>query len=1145
MPQAWEDNLENKRKEVALVPSEVVFNAWVELECTDDVARRVRCSFNWLNAEGDLNDFVDAGCLEAWDSIAPLPSAQTVDAGTVNAPQTPTEAGCGEAEENTQHLMPRIRRFERASPAIQATCAFIRRIVTSKLKVQLSWPDPAAVAQVSVQTPAKTKNKAAYASSMGVSDLTFEVALDMLLLLQQKPFRSVEKTSLDVVSRCPGVLKLRVGMFCQGPIMSDSIAEYLNPMVVTLDAAHQLPQDFKACRDVYGVLHAFNERVEATAKDVTTRAGFDAHAVFFVGTWRRRELRDFLQTGKLHVEVHDRGAPPSISAESVESHTVSATARSERHPVRLDGPPSAPYGVASFILSDLVGPYSGRPRDLKSNLQPQLAVTKRGGGCGIALKADTICGPDARELLASMGSLAWERTPPYLECGSYVTLKVWIARPILWPPSPVELPSEEAVATSNKKDAPAKKVAAGKQVAQEQPTVYEVDPVPEEDPTRYEKFARFVLITDVRQTTIMKRLLAFVTAVNIKALMLDEAQARTIASVQLTPEQRLDKTLDILTGFCVIDRRTRITVVEGLRDGAVVEALKVLQVGEKRHSSQFKLLHHSDIGFSERLYSDFNLCIKQIKLRDRRLEKLAQRPILYERSRGGHDVVETVTSLMNMKRAPRLHTLKLAGSFPTALDIATLETQYGDYVADEELQGGYVGGCASEPSGAVSSRLSTRKSSVGSKRGQEKSCASAGDTEEEVDIDSNAEAEKPDETYSRSRRLTLKPGLEMDNVAFRKALDARLSIVGTDIISRNIAELHKISCTNSLTRPRRVPVDTSFLSEVQEVHIYSQQKLNSAELQKKAMRIKMSSMDDTFSYSPDFNSGCFPMVDDDVAAAPLRADRQQALREGSEVWRYPKARDAEEFRKPERNISSTRAEELATPWVENEFHPELGAKKIIKGAFDMKTLGAAGSHVIQLRRPGLQPLEGSGQEDSSPPPAENLLLLPPMRYPHGYASMGLQCGLDKQNGLLEGDPKSLGLRFENRKVPKHIARKFGNSAHLARRNEPSPVSMFALEPYLELPPSTSEHLDPHTRMLSRAVAVPPQGSVFSSRSGESSGASLLPQSSLLLQYRPAPSIASAPGNKQGKRPPPVSARGPPRSLKPQTTLDVMSPMSAR
>merc|ERR1719401_2083897 len=268
------------------------------------------------------------------------------------------------------------------------------------------------------------------------------------------------------------------------------------------------------------------------------------------------------------------------------------------------------------------------------------------------------------------------------DADSYVTLSVAIARPFV-PTAALAMAAAKLLEAGKKPLSPAAKRKRKKKGEEERPAT---------PPLRYELYARMVIIMDYGKTTLLKRLLALVTEQNAKALNLDPSQARAISSLELTDAQRANARLDYITGFIVMDRVARIIVVEGLREGAMRTLAEVVGVGARRGSKSFRVLFHPEVGFSRRLYGAFNLTLKQIKLRQPTLEGLTQRPDLCLPMGGGQEVAPGFHALAAMKRAERIQQLKGEGSFPTAENILLIETQYGDFISNEELLGKVIDG---------------------------------------------------------------------------------------------------------------------------------------------------------------------------------------------------------------------------------------------------------------------------------------------------------------------------------------------------------------------------------------------------------------------------------------------------------------------
>ncbi|CAE8581989.1 unnamed protein product, partial [Polarella glacialis] len=260
---------------------------------------------------------------------------------------------------------------------------------------------------------------------------------------------------------------------------------------------------------------------------------------------------------------------------------------------KKDGQKKLEDGIAKGLSSGL----SAGGAELKSYLKARFSLTanmyphelkfckkkmRRGvGGKGPKLQVSELFGENARELLSSTETAVYEFLPGFLETGAWVGLTATLSLPL----QPVSTPRATVPEVEAR----------------------ELVPVPPQT-ERYERFARMVIVVDYKRTTVVKKLLAAVNSNNVGAMNLESGQARALAAVELTEKQKDDQNLDILTGFIVMDRNTRIIVVEGLRDGAMK---KVVEVVGTVSTKKLKVLFNQELGFSKRLYTDFNLVLKQ------------------------------------------------------------------------------------------------------------------------------------------------------------------------------------------------------------------------------------------------------------------------------------------------------------------------------------------------------------------------------------------------------------------------------------------------------------------------------------------------------------------------------------------------------
>ena len=86
----------------------------------------------------------------------------------------------------------------------------------------------------------------------------------------------------------------------------------------------------------------------------------------------------------------------------------------------------------------------------------------------------------------------------------------------------------------------------------------------------------------------------------------------------LSAEERSDPTLDMLSGFVILDGDIRIVVVEGLRQqGKALDRLVKSLPREKPNDHLIKFLYNKNIGFPTRAYVDFSqpLILKQARRR--------------------------------------------------------------------------------------------------------------------------------------------------------------------------------------------------------------------------------------------------------------------------------------------------------------------------------------------------------------------------------------------------------------------------------------------------------------------------------------------------------------------------------------------------
>ncbi|CAJ1409249.1 unnamed protein product [Effrenium voratum] len=402
---------------------------------------------------------------------------------------------------------------------------------------------------------------------------------------------------------------------------------------------------------------------------------------------------------------------------------------------------------------------------------------------------------------------------------------------------------------------------------------------------------------------------------------------------ELSQEEQEDPHLDLLSGFCVLDGRSRFFVIEGLREGhSFQELLSVIPRGPDAP----KLLHNSDIGFGERLYASFGPLLKQVKVRGT-LEKLSCRSSLYSWNKSVSEedarANEVPKQLMALKGLERLRAARENTHFPKAPEIRQLQLLYGAYISDQELEG-YPAQEAikvkpkkSEKDAKGEKQLTTRLDHTATQKGVLEEALLGGQT-------------IGGQTIGRQgtmRKATLKMPLNQTNAGYEQTTDLRKSASCQNFLKTNKELVRVQSDANVRLHDllgKKRERETPFLEG--EVYLYSSQKLNSAELQKDWMRKHMEGHESekVWSYNPTYMSQNFEFAgaaDPGVPKTlPARPNDSYARlpHDDRKVFRGVQARPQEAYRKPPRDLDPSRCELLNEPFEEGEwFRIDLGEER--------------------------------------------------------------------------------------------------------------------------------------------------------------------------------------------------------------------------
>jgi hypothetical protein len=92
------------------------------------------------------------------------------------------------------------------------------------------------------------------------------------------------------------------------------------------------------------------------------------------------------------------------------------------------------------------------------------------------------------------------------------------------------------------------------------------------------------------------------------------------------------------------------------------------------------------VRFKSRMYLDFNVALKKIRLRDV-LTKIMGSPDIYLRSKVPEDMYDTLQKFAEIRKLDRASLVRDFNLFPITENLLTLERKYGDSLSYEDLNG--------------------------------------------------------------------------------------------------------------------------------------------------------------------------------------------------------------------------------------------------------------------------------------------------------------------------------------------------------------------------------------------------------------------------------------------------------------------------
>ena len=128
-------------------------------------------------------------------------------------------------------------------------------------------------------------------------------------------------------------------------------------------------------------------------------------------------------------------------------------------------------------------------------------------------------------------------------------------------------------------------------------------------------------------------------------------------------------------------------IVEGLGGpGKGMEKFYRSNERTRPNDKKFNMLYNPQVRFKNRMYTDFHVSMKRIKLRDT-LTSIMGRSDVYLRSKVPEDMYDTLQKFAEIRKLDRISLVRDFNLFPIPQNLLTLERKYGDSLNFEDING--------------------------------------------------------------------------------------------------------------------------------------------------------------------------------------------------------------------------------------------------------------------------------------------------------------------------------------------------------------------------------------------------------------------------------------------------------------------------
>ena len=194
---------------------------------------------------------------------------------------------------------------------------------------------------------------------------------------------------------------------------------------------------------------------------------------------------------------------------------------------------------------------------------------------------------------------------------------------------------------------------------------------------------RFIYFTTYYDSDIMKKLKELFEEINQSAFQLNSKKEILIR--ELTEEERNNNEIDYISGFQILDKNIRLTIIEGITEKAIKKVKETLPKNQM-NNNKIKIFTDSNILFNKRIYSKFGLQLKFIKLRDT-LDEILTSYDIYLKAKKCKEFFNAFSNFGSILRSECMKDISNENLFSNADDLLILERKYGDFLTEEDLTG--------------------------------------------------------------------------------------------------------------------------------------------------------------------------------------------------------------------------------------------------------------------------------------------------------------------------------------------------------------------------------------------------------------------------------------------------------------------------